>query len=431
MRLARTAVTTTLAALALAAPAGALAAPPQTGFERSNGASWTTYEEEQAFLAAVAAGSPRVNVQQIGTTKQGRALDLVVLGAPAPATATEARSRPTLLFTCSQHGNEPAGREACMTTLRDLAFSQDPATVALLSHATVLFVPAANPDGRAANTRGNSDGTDINRDHITLLTPEARAMAAVVRDWQPDVSIDLHEYGPSTLVLYDDDVLYLWPRNLNTDQQVHDLAEDLGRNYIKKGAQAAGYTADEYGQNSVGEQDVQQTAGDADEGIARNLMGLRHVLGILVETRVDADPLHDPMELTDAAIVNRRRVASHLTVIHIVLDYLAKRGDEAAAATAAAMGRKAKEGAERSAPVYFDGADNQAPTAAKTVSPPPSGYRLTPEQLAKVGTTLSLFGVRVDGETVSMAEAAEPVIPLVLDARGTRHSVEATALDSC
>jgi outer membrane protein TolC len=324
------------AGFALAAPAGAFADPPQTGFERSNGASWTTYDDEQAFIKAVDAASPRVGVQKIGTTKQGRTLNLVVLGAPAPRTSAAARHEPTILFTCSQHGNEPAGREACLTTLRNLAFSDDADTLTLLEHSTVLFVPAANPDGRAANTRGNSNGTDINRDHITLATPEAQAVAGVVRLWQPDVSIDLHEYGPSQPVLYDDDVLYLWPRNLNTDQQVHDLAEDLGRNYIKAGAQAAGYTADEYGQQAVGDTDVAQTAGDADEGIARNLMGLRNVLGILVETRVDADPVLDPMELADDAAVNRRRVESHLTVIGIAFRFMRERGDEAAAVTAGA-----------------------------------------------------------------------------------------------
>ena len=78
----------------------------------------------------------------------------------------------------------------------------------------------------------------------------------------------------------------------------------------------AGYTADEYGQAEVVDNDVAQTAGDGDEGIMRNAMGLRHVLGILVETRVDADvaPVADRADRRRRA-VQRRRVDSHMAVL--------------------------------------------------------------------------------------------------------------------
>src|SRR4051794_25679211 len=356
-----------LAAAALAA-GPAMAAGPRTGFEQSDGAAWTTHEQELKFLAAVDQGSARAAISVIGRTAQNRPLHPVRLGYPAPRDAAPARTQPTLLFVCSPHGNEPARPEACPTTLRDLAFG---ANDALLSRANILFVPAANPDGRAADTRENSKGTDINRDHLNLVSPEARAIARVVRDYQPDMSVDLHEYGPSVPVLYDDEVLYLWPRNLNTDQRVHDLAVDLAQKYMKADSEKAGYTVDEYGQYEVAGNDIHQEAGDADEGILRNLMGLRHALGILVETRVDADPRNGPDELTSEAAVNRRRVAAHMATVHGALRFLAERGDEAATTTAGAMARKAKEGAARSAPVYFGGARNEEPAAEGGVSPPP------------------------------------------------------------
>jgi hypothetical protein len=420
--------------LLLLVPAASQAAPPQTGFEAREGASFTTHEEEVAFLNAVVAGSARTRLSQIGTTKQGRPLHLVELGSPAPAGRDAALRRPTALIVCSQHGNEPAGREACLRLLRDLAFTTDPAQVALLERTTFLFVPSANPDGRAANTRENTDVVDINRDHLTLDAPEAQAMAAVVRDWEPDVALDLHEYGPSQPVLYDDSILWLWPRNLNTDAAVHDLAIELGRKYLVPAANAAGYGADEYGQQEVADNDVAQTAGDADEGIMRNAMGLRHVLGILVETRVDADARQSPSEVADAAEVARRRVDSHMSVLSGLLKFMTERGAEAARVTAEASARKAAEGAAQAGTLYFDGADNAAPTEEGQVKPPPCGYQLSAADFASIQTTFDLHGIRTtptpSGPFVSLGQSAEPLIPLLIDARGKRHKLSAPAVMS-
>ena len=430
----RSALLPLAAAALLAAAPGAAAQAPTTAFEQRNGAAWTTHAEEQQFLAAVDAQSPRARLTEIGKTKQGRPVQLVELGAPGPAGAAAARNRPTALMVCSQHGNEPSGREACLRFLRDLAFTSDAGLVALLERTTFLFVPAANPDGRNANSRENTDGVDINRDHVGLDTPEAKAMAAVVRDWQPDVALDLHEYGPSMPVIYDDALLWLHPRNLNTDKAVHDLALKLGRDYLVPAAEAAGYTTDEYGQYEVADNDVYQSAGDGDEGIMRNAMGLRHVLGILVETRVDADVRQSPMEPLQNAQVQRRRVDSHMSMLRGLLRFMAERGEETSRVTAAAARGKAHEGAFQTAPVYFDGADNQEPSAENTVNPPPCGYRLTDEQVAKLGPRLDLHGIRwsrVDiGPFVPLSQAAEPIIPLLLDARGSRNVVEAAPLGS-
>ncbi|CAA9532371.1 MAG: putative carboxypeptidase [uncultured Solirubrobacteraceae bacterium] len=422
-----------LALLLLAAPARAAA--PTTGFESRNGASFTTHQEEQAFLSAVAQGSPRVRITEAGRTKENRPLQLVEIGAPGPVGAEASRKRPTAMLVCSQHGNEPAGREACLKLLRDLAFTEDPALVGVLERTTFLFVPTANPDGRAANQRANQDDVDINRDHLSLDTPEARAMAALVRDWQPDVLLDLHEYGPSQPVIYDDAVLWLWPRNLNADQQVHDLSIEMGREYLVEASEAAGYPADEYGQAEVVDNDVAQTAGDGDEGIMRNAMGLRHVLGILIETRVDFDVRESELGPADQAKVQRRRVDSHLAVLSGMIRFMSERGADAARVTAEATDRKIAEGAGRTAPVYFGGADNEKPAAADVVNPPPCGYELTDAMVAELEPRLGLHGIRfdrMDGRVlVPMGQAAEPVIPLLLDARGERHKAEAKPLDNC
>lgn len=425
-----------LASLMSATRASAQAASPQTAFEASNGSTWTNHQQEIDFLAQIDAASERVSVEQIGTTEQGRPVQLVQVGYPAPRGIEQAQKEPTVMIACSQHGNEPAGREACLKWIRDLAFTTDATLLQQLQDTTFLFVPSANPDGRNANSRGNSTGTDINRDHLSLTQPESQAIAEVVRDWKPDVSLDLHEYGPSTPVLYDDEVLYLWPRNLNVDQTIHDLAFDLAGQKIETCTEAAGYTADEYGQEKVADiHRVRQTAGDEDEGIMRNTMGLRHSLGILVETRVDQDVRNGPDEILGGnAAVQRRRVAAHVTVVGCVLEFVRDNSEAIKAATDQAPINKTEEGTTRSAPVYFSGADNVEPEPGDIQDPAPCAYLLTPEQKAEIQTQLSLHGIETvdapEGTYVPLGQAAEPVIPLLLDGRARRHAVEAVATDS-
>lgn len=409
------------------APATA-AEPPRSEFEESEGATWTTHTNEVAFLEEVDAASRRVEMDVVGKTKSGKPLHLVRIGYPKPASRRAALKQPTTLFVCSQHGNEPAGREACLIRLRDLAFTDDPELLAQLKAQTILFVPSANPDGRDANTRENSDGVDINRDHLNLESPEGQAMAAVVRDWQPEAVVDLHEYGPSIPVLYDDEVLVLWPRNLNVDTAVHDQAKELALDYITADAEAAGYLTDEYGQYEVADNDIHQSAGDGDEGIARNAMGLRHSLGILVETRVDSDLRNGPDEMNEPA-VQTRRVVSHTVAIDAVLRFMRERGPKIAEITKAARAGAVKEGKLRNEPVYFGGADNAEPTEEQIVDPPPCGYELASDEVAQLKKTFSLLDIDVSKTFVDMSQVSEPLIPLLLDERGTRHAVAGEPID--
>ncbi len=403
---------------------------PRTEFEKSSGAAWTSHEGELGFLSKLDLASPRVEIDVIGATRDGKPLHLVRLGSPKPASRLQALHQPTALFVCTQHGNEPAGREACLIRLRDLAFTDDPDLIEQMSSQTILFVPSANPDGRESNIRENLDGSDINRDHLNLETPEGQAMASVVRDWQPEAVVDLHEYGPSIPLVYDDEALVLWPRNLNVDDTVYRHAKDLALDYITADLEDAGYVTDEYGQYEVADQDIHQSAGDGDEGIARNAMGLRHSLGILVESRVDSDLRNGPSEI-DEPSVKLRRVASHTIAIDATLRFMRERGTKVGGITDKARLRAVEEGRRRNEPFYFGGADNTEPTDDQVVDPPPCGYRLTKAHIARVKRTMALLGISRVGSFVTMAQGAEPLIPLLLDARGVRHSVEGKPLNRC
>src|SRR5690606_25995434 len=132
------------------------------------------------------------------------------------------------MFNCSIHGDEPAGREGCMQLARDLAASSEPAIERMLRNTTILFL-YPNPDGWQANTRGNAEDIDINRDMMGLATPEGRTIASPMRDWQPDMLNDLHHYGPSKY--YRDHALQLWPRKRNVADTIHELSQTMVNDY--------------------------------------------------------------------------------------------------------------------------------------------------------------------------------------------------------
>ena len=196
--------------------------------------------------------------------------------------------RPAVVVVAGQHGDEPAGTEALIVVAQELASGR---LASVLERVDVILVPRANPDGANAFTRAAADGTDINRDHLLLRTPEARALTRLVTERAPVVVLDLHEYPVDAgfnakfggVQRYDALLQYATVANL--PPFVTRAAEEWFRQPLIASLKGAGLSSDWYATTSSDPADRTLAMGGVGPQIGRNANGLRNAVSLLVETR--------------------------------------------------------------------------------------------------------------------------------------------------
>src|SRR5688500_12988023 len=121
-------------------PPAATADPvtPLTRAERTRWLETSRYDDVIAFIDSVA-GSPLLHDTTFGTSVEGRALPLVVAGAPsASASAVRATGRTRVLVFANIHAGEVEGKEVAQMLLREIARGHHRA---LLDSLVLLIAP--------------------------------------------------------------------------------------------------------------------------------------------------------------------------------------------------------------------------------------------------------------------------------------------------
>ncbi|HWK26495.1 MAG TPA: M14 family zinc carboxypeptidase [Solirubrobacter sp.] len=395
----------------------------RTAWEDRTTNVYTSDVEEAAYTAALDAASDRVRVVELARTLENRPMNMLVIGYPKPPdTAAEISAKPTYALNCNVHGNEASGRESCFTMARQLAATEDPALLELLSRIVVLIVPSTNPDGRAHNTRGNTTGQDLNRDHALIEQNETKGLAKLIRDYTPDVMVDNHE-GDS------EDLPILGARHLNVEQSLFDEGKLMVNEWMYGAAAQSGWWMGPY-----------STGGDSHEGILRNTGALKNGVSMLGEARAGGGATRPAEGSTNSRANESRKVYAHLWENWEGLRYLAARLPQIQAAiansvslyTGGAFTRTVLRGAYPwpSVPSVGEGSnapDVDAPTAARILDPAPCGYFIPQaEYTAARGTfgsveeRLAIHGIKVEpqagGVLVPLRQPYGGLVAPLLDA---------------
>jgi hypothetical protein len=168
---------------------GCSSAEISTPLESAEGDVLTSYDDMMAFLGRLEAETGAFTIDTIGTSGEGRSLVALHFSHQQESGPSE---RLKVLIYAQQHGDEPSGKEAAIALTRDIATGE---FTSFLSDVDFYLVPQVNPDGSEERQRRNASGSDLNRDHIALFTPEVAALHAFYNQLQPDVTLDVHEYG--------------------------------------------------------------------------------------------------------------------------------------------------------------------------------------------------------------------------------------------
>ncbi len=203
----------------------------------------TRIDEMYGYLRALAAASPRVLLEEIGRTEEGREILLIAIADeegirslrrlkaataaladprktdPQHAEQIIAEARPIYYVNAGLHADETGGPEAVLELAYRLAVSEQAMVRRIRERLVVLINPVSNPDGRAKmadwfyrHLKGKTDYAslprqsppywgryvfvDANRDAHQQTQELTQAIYRMFWDYHPTVVHDLHEAFP-------------------------------------------------------------------------------------------------------------------------------------------------------------------------------------------------------------------------------------------
>lgn len=181
----------------------------ETPYERSGGTQSATYAEVMDFYTQLKATSPKVRIEEYGTTDIGEPLNLVIIADEELKAVKPDYLKRTgkliMLVNNGIHAGESCGVDASMMLAREVATNRkyEP----LLENCVLVLIPFYNIGG-ALNRgccsrtnqqgpeehgfRGNARVLDLNRDFIKCDSRNAKSFNKIISAWRPHLFFDTH-----------------------------------------------------------------------------------------------------------------------------------------------------------------------------------------------------------------------------------------------
>jgi Zinc carboxypeptidase len=149
------------------------------------------HDDVERRLTAVSAADPRFIFERVGESLEHRSINMMTVG-----------TGPFRVMLWSQmHGDEPTATAALFDVFDYFQRHRtDPAVQRILSALTLYIVPMLNPDGAERFQRRNAQHIDVNRDALSLQTPEGRLLKLLRDRFEPKLGFNLHNQSWSTTV---------------------------------------------------------------------------------------------------------------------------------------------------------------------------------------------------------------------------------------
>jgi hypothetical protein len=265
---------------------------PQPSLEAVGYAQLPDSTEIDGFLKALEKQSPMIHTVEVGRSAGGRPILAALISNDANflKTGHSARGRLKVLLVGGQHGTEPSGTEALQQLAKDLL---DGKASGYLAEMDLVLVPNANPDGRDNHRRVNQNEVNLSTDYNLLSQPETRALASVLRRYQPHVVLDMHESAilkkkslGAQGYLTDFQAQFEFANHPNIAPGLRAFSSDRFLPELLKKVSSQGLKAGHY----IGEIiDIHQVINHGGISIRnfRNYAGMHGALSMLVENRLD------------------------------------------------------------------------------------------------------------------------------------------------